>query len=301
MDHPTSDQPAQARDIPDTIETPKRNKRARAARFLPAPVRALRKHDAPPSEETPETGTPGRGDTFIRWFAVGVLLGVAGAAAYVSYHHFYALAILLGERHDMAILYPAMSDGVIVMASLVMVYCSLRRLPVPVLAWLALIGGGAVTLVANVAHGWDGGTGSRLLSALAPVAFVGAYELLMWLVRTSRKVVERVPATPAELHVCQPVEVPVEVERVVTVLPVDRYEAARLTFEESLAPGNKRVGRRALANRWGLEQREAEEIIAEVERERAGSAPQTVSPLVPVTPAVPSVNGSSATGTAVAP
>ena len=72
------------------------------------------------------------GDRVILGCAVAVLLAVAGAAAYVSYHHFYGLAIARGERHDMAILYPAMSDGVIVMASLVMVYCSRRRLCVPV-------------------------------------------------------------------------------------------------------------------------------------------------------------------------
>ncbi|MEV0618520.1 DUF2637 domain-containing protein [Nonomuraea sp. NPDC050404] len=191
-----------------------------------------------------------------------ILLGVAGAAGYVSYHHFYALAISLGERHDMAVLYPAMSDGVIVMASLVMVYCSRRRLPVPLLAYVSLGVGGIVTLVANVAHGWSGGVGSRLLSALAPVAFVAAYELLMWLVRSGRKTAS---STPEKEHLCHPSE---KVAQPVPLLPMDRYEAARLTFEESLQPGNKRLGRRALMNRWGIEQREAEEIIAEVEQER---------------------------------
>ncbi|MEU4226228.1 DUF2637 domain-containing protein [Nonomuraea sp. NPDC026600] len=249
----------------------------------------------------PDTGTPRLGDHVIRGFAVIILLGVAAAAGYVSYHHFFALSIALGEHRDMAVLYPAMSDGVIVMASLVMVYCSRRGMPVPLLAKVALGGGGAVTLVANVANGWDGGTGSRLLSALAPVAFVGAYELLMWIVRTSRKTVQRVAEVVAEQHVCQPIEVPVEVVQVVTVLPVDRYEAARLTFEESLQPGNKRIGRRPLANRWGLEQREAEEIIAEVERDLSGPAVPTVPQLVPAGAAVPSLNGSSTTGTAVAP
>ncbi|MFC5831416.1 DUF2637 domain-containing protein [Nonomuraea insulae] len=232
----------------------------------------------PPLPPLP-SGTETRGDRLIRSVAVTILLGVAGAAAYVSYHHFYALAISLGERHDMAVLYPAMSDGVIVMASLVMVYCSRRRLPVPVLAWASLGVGGVVTLVANVAHGWSGGTGSRLLSALAPVAFVAAYELLMWLVRSGRKTVSDIPETD---HVCRCAETSEEVAQVVPLLPVDRFEAARLTYEESLQPGNKRVGRRALMNRWGLEQREAEEIIAEVEQGRSQPAP--------------SLNGSSANG-----
>jgi hypothetical protein len=142
---------------------------------------------------------------------------------------------------------------------------------VPVLAWVALALGGAVTLAANVAHGWSGGLGSRLVSALAPVAFAGAYELLMWIVRNTRRLSAE---TPADEHVCQPVETVVEVERVVPVLPTDRYEAARLAYIASLGEGKQRLGRRPLMNRWGLEQREAEEIIAEVDRERARAAEQ---------------------------
>ncbi|WP_051752878.1 DUF2637 domain-containing protein [Streptosporangium amethystogenes] len=237
------------------------------------------------------------GDRIILGFAVAVLLAVAGAAAYVSYHHFYGLAIALGERHDMAILYPAMSDGVIVMASLVMVYCSRRRLRVPVLAWVALALGGAVTLAANVAHGWFGGLGSRLISALAPVAFAGAYELLMWIVRNTRQ-----PSTEtlAKDHVCQPVETLVEVERVVPLLPTDRYEAARLTYIESLSEGSQRVGRRPLMSRWGLEQREAEEIIAEVEKERAHAIKAKSVEVAHSESVVPPLGGPRSTGTSEA-
>ncbi|WP_460784094.1 DUF2637 domain-containing protein [Nonomuraea fastidiosa] len=216
-----------------------------------------------------DPGTGRLGDRVILGFAVAVLLAVAGAAAYVSYHHFYALAIALGERHDMAVLYPAMSDGVIVMASIVMVYCSRRRMRVPVLAWVTLALGGAVTLAANVAHGWSGGLGSRLVSALAPLAFGAAYELLMWIVRNNRRPSQE---TSPDTHVCQPTETVIEVERQVPVVPADRFEAARLAYLDSLGEGRQRLGRRPLMNRWGLEQREAEEIIAEVERERAQAA-----------------------------
>ncbi|MFI9552337.1 DUF2637 domain-containing protein [Nonomuraea endophytica] len=238
----------------------------RARRFLSNPFRTSSKPAVPTAEAHVDSGAGRLGDRVILGFAVVVLLAVAAAAAYVSYHHFYGLAIALGERHDMAVLYPAMSDGVIVMASLVMVYCSRRRIGVPVLAWVALALGGAVTLAANVAHGWSGGLGSRLVSALAPLAFAGAYELLMWIVRNTRRT--SVELTGEE-HVCQSVETLVEVERAVPVLPTDRYEAARLTYVYSLQEGEQRVGRRPLMSRWGLEQREAEEIIAEVEKERA--------------------------------
>ncbi|WP_433513652.1 DUF2637 domain-containing protein [Nonomuraea sp. CA-143628] len=269
----------------------------RARRFSINPFRARGAAVVPVAAHPTDTGTGRLGDRVILGFAVAVLLAVAAAAAYVSYHHFYGLAIVLGERHDMAVLYPAMSDGVIVMASLVMVYCSRRKIRVPVLAWVALSLGGAVTLAANVAHGWSGGLGSRLVSALAPLAFACAYELLMWIVRNTRG-----PATevPAEAHACQPAETLVEVERVVPVLPGDRYEAARLTYLDSLAEGKQRVGRRPLMSRWGLEQREAEEIIAEVDKERSQATEPDASETTGSVAAAPPLGGSQPVGSSEA-
>ncbi len=265
----------------------------RVRRFFTSPFRRRRPRAVPDTERPVDAGAGRLGDWVILGFAVAVLLAVAGAAAYVSYHHFYGLAIALGERHDMAILYPAMSDGVIVMASLVMVYCSRRRIPVPVLAWVSLTLGGAVTLAANVAHGWSGGLGSRLVSALAPLAFAGAYELLMWIVRNTRR-----PSVeePAEEHVCQPIETVVEVEREVPVLPTDRYEAARLAYLDSLSEGKQRIGRRPLMNRWGLEQREAEDIIAEVDKERAQAAEANAAEAPGSEAAPPLLSGVQPTG-----
>ncbi|MFC4114191.1 DUF2637 domain-containing protein [Nonomuraea zeae] len=124
----------------------------RIRRFFTNPFRHRRPRAVPVAERPVDTGAGRLGDRVILGFAVAVLLAVAGAAAYVSSHHFYGLAIVQGERRDMAVLYPAMSDGVIVMASLVMVYCSRRRIGVPVLAWVSLTLGGAVTLAANVAR-----------------------------------------------------------------------------------------------------------------------------------------------------
>ncbi|MEU3168944.1 DUF2637 domain-containing protein [Streptosporangium sp. NPDC006930] len=240
-----------------------------------------RPQPAPVVKTSASTGTPASGERIILGVAVAVLLLVAAAAAYVSYHHFYALAIALGERHDMAILYPAMSDGVIVMASLVILYCSRRGLPVPVLAKAALALGGLVTLASNVAHGWDGGTGSRLLSALAPVAFIGAYELLMWLVRNARPAADTAVPEPVERVVYRdvPVEVPVEVE--VPVLAADRFEAARLVVEDAHRSGRRIPGRRALSDRWGIEIREAVEILE-------AAAQEFAPPTTPEPSAVPS-------------
>lgn len=209
----------------------------------------------------------------IRGAAILVLLGVAAAAAYVSYHHFYSLAIGLGERHEMALLYPAMSDGVIVMASLVLLYCSRRGLPTPALAWVALAVGGAVTLAANVANGWSGGTGQRLLSALAPLAFVGAYELLMWLVRSGHT---HRHTSPQPQTVCQPTPPPPPELITVRAIPANPEQAARWTYEASLEPGNTRLGRRPLLAMWGkngaLSESDVVRIMAEVDATRTAPA-----------------------------
>ncbi|MEV0351509.1 DUF2637 domain-containing protein [Nonomuraea sp. NPDC050680] len=294
MSHPSTRPTAEIANPADAAP-PKRSRRFGINLFRPRGAAAV-----PVAAHPASAGTGHIGDRAILGFAVAVLLAVAAAAAYVSYHHFYGLAIALGERHDMAVLYPAMSDGVIVMASLVMVYCSRRKVRVPVLAWVALSLGGAVTLAANVAHGWSGGLGSRLVSALAPLAFAGAYELLMWIVRNTRQPVNEVAEPVAEEHMCQPVETVVEVERTVPVLPVDRFEAARLTYEDSLQPDSKRVGRRALANRWGIEVREAEEIIAEVDRERSAAAEPDVPARIVAEVAVPPMDATQPTETSEA-
>ncbi|MFI6513609.1 DUF2637 domain-containing protein [Streptosporangium sp. NPDC050855] len=281
MKHPSTPPAETTREA--VQQPPRRGFRERLA----ARLTRRRTRSVPVAKTPASTGTPAGGERIILGVAVAVLLLVAAAAAYVSYQHFYGLAIDLGEKPAEAMLYPAMSDGVIVMASLVILYCSRRGLPVPVLAKVALALGGLVTLASNVAHGWDGGTGSRLLSALAPVAFVGAYELLMWLVRNARRDAE--PAVPevVERVVYRdvPVEAPVEVE--VPVLAADRFEAARLVVEDAHRAGRRVPGRRALADRWGIEIREAVEILDAVAQEFAPPAPPEAPAPVPEAPAVP--------------
>ncbi|TMR09214.1 hypothetical protein ETD86_44490 [Nonomuraea turkmeniaca] len=86
-------------------------------------------------------------------------------------------------------------------------------------------------------------------------------------------------------------------ERVAPALPTDRYEAARFSYIDSLREGKQRLGRRPLMSRWGLEQREAEEIIADVERERAQAA-ETKGAEAPVAEAgIPSPDGTRTSAT----
>lgn len=218
-----------------------------------------------------------RGDRYIRAAAVLVVIVLAGVAAYVSYHHQYGLAIKNGEPEETARWFPIVIDGVIVMASLVMLYCARLRLAVPRLAYLALWAGIGATLAANAAHGWDGGWISRLVSAAPAAVLVIAYELLMWLIRTIR---HKAPEQTVERVVYRDREIEKVVEVEIPVIATDRFEAARLAYEASIEGGKRGLGRRTLADRWGLEIREAQEVIDEVKKER-GQTPTDPEPPAP--------------------
>ncbi|MBO3751507.1 DUF2637 domain-containing protein [Streptosporangiaceae bacterium NEAU-GS5] len=110
-----------------------------------------------------------------------VIVAIVGTA--ISSWHAYELIHGAGEPPMVAAGYPALIDGVIFMASMVMLWCSRRRVRPPLLAWLALAFGALVTLAVNVAHGWQAGNLSALVSAIPPLAVIGSYELLMRLLR----------------------------------------------------------------------------------------------------------------------
>ncbi|MEV0619617.1 DUF2637 domain-containing protein [Nonomuraea sp. NPDC050404] len=249
----------------------------------------------------PRTRASRAGDRALLGVAVLVTAAVSGAVGWISFRHFVDLAITLGERPSEAFLYPAAAEGMVIMAGLVKLYCSRRGLRVPLLAWTALVFGVAVALVVNVAHGWANGQGAAALGALAPLAFLASYELLMRLIRLVRQAAMRAtePAPEAaEPHVCpapeavkvpvtirrvveKPVETvvekPVEVERIVEkpvpvtvetrvevptpIVPVDALDAARIAYEHSLNGPGRPLGQRTLARRFGIEHRAAEEII----------------------------------------
>ena len=85
------------------------------------------------------------------------MLAVAGIAAYVSYWHAYAVVRAHGESGITARLEPATIDGLVYASSMVVLYASRHRLPVPCLArWLPGLGI-AATLTANMAQGWSHG------------------------------------------------------------------------------------------------------------------------------------------------
>lgn len=225
----------------------------------------------------PADDTPARphGDQYIRYATVAVVVALAGVAFFVSFRHLYGLALSYGEAAETARLFPLTIDGLIIAASLVLLYCARTGLGVPLLARLALWLGIGSTIVGNAAHGIAHGWQGALVSATSAVALVIAYELLMGLLRTMRRAAPE-PAAVEVVYRDRPIEV--EVEREVRVLPADRFEAARWACEEAATAGRRLPGRRALADRFGIEVREAIEILTEVEQPRPEPTLEQLAP-----------------------
>src|SRR5690606_21782962 len=124
------------------------------------------------------------------WVAVGV---VAAVAATVSFEHMRELAARSGEGWRSWLL-PLSADGLIVAGSLVMYVRSRSGEQAGFLPWLALRGGLAVSVAAHVGTALLAPPGELVpvpvrmaVAGFAPVALVVAAELLMQLVRQSRR------------------------------------------------------------------------------------------------------------------
>ena len=148
-------------------------------------------------DDPPAPGTSGI-DRAIRLSTAAAVLAVAGIAAYVSYWHAYAVVRAHGETGITARLEPATIDGLLYAGSMMMLYAARHRVPVPSLARWLLALGIAATLTANMAHGWSCGPVGAVVAAWPTVSLAGSYELLVWLIRTSRAADRR--PSPAHLR-----------------------------------------------------------------------------------------------------
>ncbi len=138
-------------------------------------------------------------DRAIRLSTAAAVLAVAGIAAYVSYWHAYAVVRAYGGSGITARLEPATIDGLVYASSMVILYAARHRVPAPPLARWLLGLGIAATLTANMAQGWSHGPVGAIVAAWPAVSLVGSYELLVWLIRTSRA---PTPVPPAG-HPCE--------------------------------------------------------------------------------------------------
>jgi hypothetical protein len=93
---------------------------------------------------------------------------------------------------------------------MVMLDCARRKVPVPALARWLLGLGIAATLAANVAHGLGHGLTGAAVAAWPAVGLVGAYELLMMIIRAAQ-----LPGTDTAMGLareCMPDTDPVQVQ-----------------------------------------------------------------------------------------
>jgi hypothetical protein len=125
-------------------------------------------------------------DRLIRTTTALAVVAVAGVAAIISYRHAYELVRSHGESGVTARLLPFTVDGLIWAASTVVLDANRRNLRVPRLAGWSLGAGIVATVGANLAHGLGQGPIGALVSAWPALALVGAFELLMLLIRSEQ-------------------------------------------------------------------------------------------------------------------
>jgi hypothetical protein len=111
---------------------------------------------------------------------------VASIAAVISYGHIYSLARRNGYDLLSAGLLPLSVDGLILAASLVLLFAARAKLPTIVLARFTLWLGIAATVAANVAYGLPYGPVGAIMSAWPALSFVLTVETVMQLGKAKR-------------------------------------------------------------------------------------------------------------------
>lgn len=145
------------------------------------------------------------GDRMIRTATAATVVGIGAVAAYVSYVHAYEVATGHGEQGATARLLPLTIDGLVFVASMVMLDSARRGQAAPGLAKVALGLGIGATVAANVLHGIAHGPIGAIIAAWPAVTLVLVVELLMGMIRRGRVAVTPAPAALAAATAPDPV------------------------------------------------------------------------------------------------
>jgi hypothetical protein len=124
---------------------------------------------------------------------VGLTFGglVAAVAAVASYTHMYQLANSHTQQNlhqgnlsylNMLVPYllPLSVDGLLVVASITILYAKRRNVDAPVWSYISVYTGIAISLSANYAAAAGGDIIAKLLNILAPIALALTWELILW-------------------------------------------------------------------------------------------------------------------------
>ncbi|MGI5325506.1 DUF2637 domain-containing protein [Actinomadura nitritigenes] len=131
----------------------------------------------------------------IRASTAAVVVGIGAIAAYISYRHALDVATAHGEPGSTGRLVPLTIDGLVYVASMVLLDAARRRAPVPFLARPALALGIGATVAVNVLHGIAHGPVGAVIAAWPAVTLVVVVELLMGMIRRGREAGASVAST----------------------------------------------------------------------------------------------------------
>lgn len=192
-----------------------------------------------------------RGDAAFTAVTFAVVAAVAAIAFAASYQHQYELAIFYRQTHWVAGMMPFSVDLLIVAAGLVIWYAARHGYPRPWGAWGVLIIGVAATVIANLAadhrYVWPWlGPG---ISAWPAFAFVGAYEMAVWIVRRRQAARPDGVVSPA--------------------VPTGAENAAMLALRATLAAGNP-YSANQLADKFSLTRAQVTKVRQQVLSESNG-------------------------------
>lgn len=178
-------------------------------------------------------------------FAVAAIAAITGA---VSYEHEYQLARHHGQTGWVSTLLPFTVDGMIVAASVVLVWAASVGLRRPWRPLAVLLVGISATIAANLAAGVADGWLGAVVSAWGGVSLILASDLPMWLTGALRKVSGIADPQPASDCSCPPP-------------PVTLAEALPLARAELRRRGEP-AGEQALADRFGTNRNQVRKGLA---------------------------------------
>jgi uncharacterized protein DUF2637 len=127
-------------------------------------------------------------------FAVAAITGIMGA---VSYEHEYQLARRHGQAPWVSSLLPFTVDGMILAASVVILWANSQGIRRPVRPLLVLAVGVGATIAANLAAGIGDGWLGAAVSAWSGVALILISDVAMWLLGTLRALSKGEAVRPA--------------------------------------------------------------------------------------------------------
>lgn len=214
----------------------------------------------------------------------GIIFGalVALVAAVASYTHMRDLAAKHGETW-LAWLVPLSVDGLLVVASLAILRARRDGTPAPGLAWLAVVVGVLVSLVANVASAGPDLV-NKVVAAWPPLAFAIAYELVVSLIRPTAASDLAAAGEPEPAHQ-EPHQVAGDPHQVAgephqepggdLVTSDDAHQDAPPLRERvanalaaAEAAGQRAPGRQALAHQLDASENQVRQVLAELRRKQ---------------------------------